>query len=123
MLRSYDLLENVLNDIEEGIKEGINLNTLAKKYSLSERHLQRLFTFVFKQSLGAYIRSRKLSASLDDLLEKKSKILDVALDYDFDYEQSFINAFKREFGMTPGKLRKSGQIVKITPPLQLIDYN
>ena len=68
MLRQYNLLENVLIDIEKGVKEGINLNALAEKYALSERHLRRLFKRALKQTLACYIRSRKLAASLDDLL-------------------------------------------------------
>jgi len=112
-----DLLENVLIDIEEGIREGINSDILAEEYSLSEGHLRKLFRLAFKRSLGRYIRSRRLAASLDDLLKMDSNILDIALDYGFCYEQSYIGAFKREFGITPGNLRKSAQIVKATPPL------
>jgi len=121
VLRPYDLLENVLFDIEKDIRDGINLDILAKKYDLSERHLRRLFKFAFKKSLAGYIRSRKLAASLDDLLKTNFKILDITLEYGFDYEQSYINAFKREYGITPGDLRKTGKILKITPPLQLFN--
>jgi len=123
VLRPYDLLEKVLFCIEKGIREGINAAALAEEYTLSERHLQRLFIFAFNQTLGSYIRSRRLAASLDDLLKKDANILDIALDYGFCYEQSYITAFKREFGITPGDLRKSGHIVKVKPPLQLFDEN
>ena len=112
MLRQYDLLENILSDIEKGVKEGIYLNALAEKYTLSERHLRRLFKFAFKQTLGSYIRSRKLAASLDDLLKTNFNILDIALDYGFEYEQSYRRAFKHEFGITPGEYRKAGHIVE-----------
>ena len=111
------LLENVLIDIEKGIREGINSVVLAEKHALSEGHLRKLFRLTFKQSLGGYIRSRRLAASLDELLKTDSNILDIALDYGFYYEQSYISAFKREFGITPGNFRKSGQIVKVTHPL------
>ena len=111
MLRQYNLLENVLSDIEKGVKEGINLNTLAEKYALSERHLRRLFKFAFKQTLAGYIRSRKLAASLDDLLKTNFTLFDIALDYGFEYEQSYRRAFKHEFGMTPGKYRRARNIV------------
>ena len=112
MLRPYNLLENVLIDIEEGIGKGIYSSILAERYALSERHLRRLFRFAFRQPIAGYIRSRKLTASLDELLETDYNILDIALKYGFCYEQSYINAFKREFGMTPGGFRKSGHIVK-----------
>ena len=112
MLRQYNLLDNVLIDIEKGIKDGINLNTLAEKYALSERHLRRLFKFAFKQTLADYIRSRKLAASLDDLLKTDSILFDIALEYGFGYEQSYRRAFKHEFGITPGEYRKAGHIVE-----------
>jgi AraC family transcriptional regulator len=99
MFKPFELLENVLIEIENGIKYGINANELAEIYSLSTTHLQRLFKFAFNQTIGCYIRSRRLAASLDDLLKTDCKILDIALDYGFDYEQSFIRAFKREFGV------------------------
>ena len=123
MLRPFDLLEHILIDIEKGIKKGINSNILAEKYELSERHLRRMFQFAFKQPLCGYIRSRKLAVSLEDLLKSDKNILDIALDFGFGYEQSYIRAFKHEYGITPGDLRKSGQVVKVRPPIHLFDEN
>ena len=117
MLRTYNLLENVLIDIEEGIGNGIYSGILAEKHALSEGHLRKLFRLTFKQSLGGYIRSRRLTVSLDDLLKTDSNILDIALKYGFCYEQSYINAFKREFGMTPGNFRKSGHKEQLVFPI------
>ncbi|MDR0302493.1 MAG: helix-turn-helix domain-containing protein, partial [Treponema sp.] len=121
MLKPYELLENILLDIENGIKDNINSSALSKKYGFSEGHLCRLFRFAFKQSLASYIRSRKLASSIDDLLNTGLNVLDIALDYDFEYEQSYIRSFRREYGITPGDLRKTGKILKITPPLNLFD--
>jgi len=72
--------------------------------------LQRLFRSAYNQPIGLYIRSFKLTASINDLLNTDSNILDIALGYGFNYEQSYIRAFKRKFGITPGKLRKEGRI-------------
>jgi len=107
MLRPYDLLENILIDIEAGIREDINIAFLSKKYDLSERHLRRLFKCAFKQSLAEYLRSRRLVESPSDLVKTNAKLFDIALEFGFGYEQTYIRAFKREFGMTPGEFRKS----------------
>ena len=123
MLKPFNLLENVLVDIEKGLKENVNAHNLSRKYGLSETHLRRLFSFSFKQTISGYIRSRTLAASLDDLLKTDTSVIDIALDYGFDYEQSYIRSFKREFGITPGVLRKTGQVVKIKPSLHLFDGN
>jgi len=123
MLRPYDLLNNILIDIEKGIRKGVNSSILARKYSLSEGHIRRLFRFAFKQPIAGYIRSRMLAASLDELLKTDMNILDIALNYGYRYEQTYIRAFKDEFGILPGKLRKTKQIIKIKPPLHLISEN
>lgn len=123
MLKPYDLLENVLIDVEKGIREGINVNALAKKYAISVHHLRKLFKFAFKQSLTDYIRSRKLTASLEELLKTDLKIFDIALEYGFGYEQTYIRAFKLEFGTTPGDLRKLRKSVRVKLPLYLLSEN
>jgi AraC family transcriptional regulator len=123
MLKLYELLENILLDIESGIKDNINTSVLCKKYDISNSYLRSLFTFAFNQSIASYIRSRRLAASLNDILETDTNILDIAEEYNFEYEQTYIRAFKREFGITPGDLRKTDQIIKIKPPLRLFNEN
>ena len=123
MTNPYDLLESVLASIEKGLKDDINLDLIAGEFNLSVRHLQRMFKFAFNQTIGLYIRSRRLAASIDDLFNTGLNILDIALDYGFEHESSYIRSFLREYGITPGDLRKTGKILKITPPLHLFDSN
>ncbi|WP_461252133.1 endo-1,4-beta-xylanase, partial [Treponema sp. R8-4-B8] len=118
MRKSNDVLEGVLDEIENNLKDDINADILADDFSLSSVHLQRLFKQMFKKSIGTYIRSRKLSASIGDLLYSGLNVQDIALEYGFSYEQAYILSFRREFGFTPGDLRRNRQLVKTTPPLQ-----
>ncbi|WP_461256854.1 helix-turn-helix domain-containing protein [Treponema sp. R80B11-R83G3] len=121
--KPFALLENVLLDIEEGIKKNITAFTLSKKYSLSEIHLRRLFKFAFNKAISGYIRSRTLAESLNDILHTDKNIIDIALEYGFGYENSYSRSFRREFGISPDNLRKTRQIIKIQPPLHLFDEN
>jgi len=123
VLRPYDLLENVLIVIEKDLKNNLHPNNIAKRYEISTGHLRRLFKFAFKQNITAYIRSRKLSSSLTELYETDLNIMDIALIYGYSYEQTYIRAFKDEFGILPGELRKKGQIVKVKPPLHVFNEN
>jgi endo-1,4-beta-xylanase len=53
-----------------------------------------------------------------DLLYSGLNVQDIALDYGFSWEQAYILSFRREFGFTPGDLRRNRQLVKTTPPIQ-----
>ena len=121
--KPYELMENILLKIEENLKNNICTDDLAADLLISPTHLNRLFKFAFNRSVGGYIRSRKLSASLQDLLVDEAKVLTIALDYGFEHEGSYIRSFKREFGFTPGEIRKNGQVLNITPPIHLFDSN
>ncbi|MCL2180596.1 MAG: glycoside hydrolase family 11 protein, partial [Treponema sp.] len=88
-------------------------------------HLRLLFKSAFGQTIGSYIRSRKMAVSIEDLLGTDLNVLDIAYDYGLGYEQSYIRAFKREYGLTPGEMRKSksDKIISKTSPLCLYDSN
>ncbi|MDR2941985.1 MAG: endo-1,4-beta-xylanase [Treponema sp.] len=118
MRNQKDLLESVLGKIENNLKNDINADELSEDFSLSSVHLQRLFKQAFNKSVGAYIRSRKLSASIRDLLYSGLNVQDIALEYGFSYEQAYILSFRREFGFTPGDLRRNRYLVKTTLPLK-----
>jgi len=85
-MKPYKLLENILLDIEEGIKNNITVNILSKKYNYSEIHLRRLFSFAFNRPISGYTRSRALSESLNDLLNTDKNIFDIALKYGFTHK-------------------------------------
>lgn len=70
-----------------------------------------------------YIRSRKLAAGVEKLLSTDYRIIDIANEYGFMHEQAYIRAFKKEYYITTGKLRRSGTIIQVLPPLQIFPKN
>ena len=123
MLRPYDILENILSEIENDIRDGVNIDTLTGKFSISRSHINRIFMAVFNRPVAEYIRSRKLISSLDDLQKTDANILDIAIIYGFEYEQSYIRSFKSEFGVTPGQFRKTGKIENKKSSLKLTAFS
>jgi endo-1,4-beta-xylanase len=112
-----NVLEGVIAEIENSLKSDVNADALADEFSLSSIHLQRLFKQTFRKTIGSYIRSRKLSASIGDLLHSSLNVQDIAMEYGFSFEQAYILSFRNEFGFTPGDLRRNRQLVKTTPSL------
>lgn len=98
--------------IEENIHEMITLEMLEKKSGLSRFQLTRLFLKLTGYSPIDYIRRRKLSKSIPELYNKR-KIIDIAMGYGFEYEQSYIRAFRSVYKFSPTKLRKQEQEVTL----------
>jgi AraC family transcriptional regulator len=73
--------------------------------------------------LQSYIRSRKLANSLGNLMLTEKRILDIAIECGYEHEQTYIRAFKREYGFTPGECRHSGRNIHVTAPLHLFPKN
>lgn len=111
------LLQNVLDHIEEHITEKVTIESLAGRFDVSEIYLRKLFKSAFHMPISAYIKKRKLSGSAALLLGSDLRIADVAAEYGYEFPQTYINAFKKEYGITPFQWKKSGSSLKITERL------
>ena len=82
-------LKELVEYIENHLTEEIEYKELAKILLVNEYTLHRIFYFVTNITLAEYIRKRRLSMAAIDLLEKNSKVLDVAIKYQYDSGTSF----------------------------------
>jgi len=112
-------IENTIETIEREIKNGVNLDQLSNEVGISKYHLHRLFKSITDKSLMSYVRGRKLSRSLNDLINTRLNIIDIANEYQFEHEQSYIRAFKQQFNMTPFQYRKLQCEMPIEPKIDV----
>ena len=61
------------------------------------------------ESLGRYIRERKLLLAARDLRDTDQRVYDICLKYGFDSQQTFTRVFTRTFNQPPGAYRKEPQ--------------
>ena len=59
-----------------------------------------------RESLGRYIRERKLLLAARDLRESDARVYDICLRYGFDSQQTFTRIFTRTFNQPPGRIVK-----------------
>ncbi len=105
-------LNEAVNYIEENLLSEITCDTVAKEVHVSSYHFQRTFTILTGLPVGEYIRNRRLSLAGQDLLDKKYKIIDIALKYRYETPESFTKAFKRFHGISPVTAKKEGANLK-----------
>jgi AraC family transcriptional regulator len=117
----YYTVKDIIEYIEENLKTTITLDDISNHVSISKFHLNRLFHAISNAKLIHYVKNRKLSSSINELLNTNLKISDIAHEYGFNYEQSYIRLFINTFGISPDQFRKNKPALKISEKINL-DY-
>ena len=110
-------LTRAINYIENHLTQDINVSDVADKVYASPANFQRVFHLATNITIGDYIRNRRLSLAGQDLLHPKTKIMDVAMKYQYDTQESFSKAFFRFHGISPSDVRKHLNMLKYFHPL------
>jgi AraC family transcriptional regulator len=101
--------------IEAHLLTDIDVSAVAQAAGLSQWHFQRIFKALTNETLKTYISARRFAMALDQLLNTRMAILDIALAAGFETQASFTRAFKTCFLLTPNQYRKfghKGQFIK-----------
>jgi AraC family transcriptional regulator len=106
----FTLISQAIDFIEDNLKEPISVADMAEAATYSLYHFCRLFNQVTHHTPYDYLMRRRLSEAARALLESQDKIIDIALDYQFNNPETFSRAFQRFFGTQPSRLRKQGDI-------------
>jgi AraC family transcriptional regulator len=104
----------VVDSIEENMADDLNISRLAGEIGISTWHFQRLFKSYVGDSLGGYLRGRRLSVALDLLRNSKLGILDIAVEVGFNSHEAFTRSFKQKFAIGPKEFRDTDPIVVTT---------
>jgi AraC-like DNA-binding protein len=98
-------LSKSIQYIEDHLTDRISIDEISKQAYTSSSHFQLLFHLVFGMTIGEYIRNRRLTLAALDLLKPGSKIIDIAMRYQYDTQESFSKAFTRFHGFPPSKVQ------------------
>ena len=94
------LIQQVIDYIEEHIKDEMDPENLAKMAGYSPYHFYRVFQKHTGYTLMDYVVKRRLQYALHELVNGK-KVIEIAMDYGFDTHAGFTKAFKKCFGSPP----------------------
>ncbi|PIJ49525.1 AraC family transcriptional regulator [Erwinia sp. OLTSP20] len=108
-MNHHDFIDDLVKWIDGHIEGKMDLDSVAERAGYSKWHLQRMFKQYTGRPLGEYIRGRRLKKSAERLAGGAEPILDVAISFGFDSQQSFNRSFKRQFGQSPGAWRRQAR--------------
>ena len=106
MLDYRKIINKSLHYIEKKLTDSISVEDISDRSCYSMFHYHRIFQSIIGLNVKQYIRKRRLSEAANELIFTNRRIIDIARKYQFDSQESFTRAFKKEFNVTPGKLRK-----------------
>ncbi len=112
-------LKEAVKYIEENLENELDTGAVAEHVFISPFYLQRGFQIITGCSLGEYIRFRRLSEAGKAVADTDEKLIDIALRYGYETQESFTKAFSRFHGITPGNMRKGVGSPKIFLPLNI----
>lgn len=103
-------IQIIVDEIDASIKnhndEALTLRFLSCKLGYSEFYTTRKFKEISGIQFKDYLRYRKLAFALKEVRDSERSILDIALDYGFSSQEAFTRAFRKTYGITPGKYRQ-----------------
>jgi AraC-like DNA-binding protein len=85
----------------------LSVGELADKFGYSRRHLNRLFHQHFGVSVASLRMEMRLLKAVSLLRDPNAKVIRVAEECGFNHLGLFNTCFRRRFGTSPGKWRKS----------------
>jgi AraC family transcriptional regulator len=95
-------LNRVLDHIDQHLADPLELATLAEVAHFSPYHFHRLFAAWMGETLGEYLRRRRLEIAAQRLAANAQlPVLNVALEVGFGSGEAFARAFKERFDCTP----------------------
>ncbi len=111
-------IQSIVNAIENNLTEDVNIVRLAEKAHISPWHFQRLFKSLVGDTLGQYIRGRRLARGAELLAQSPDSILNIALEVGFQSHEAFTRSFKSYYHMSPKAFRENPSSVTLnTKPL------
>ncbi len=105
--QSLKKIKRAISYIEDNLtKQELSAGTIADHCYCSKWHLHELFRWYTGYSLMNYARNRRLMDAACKLRDGRIDILDLAMEYQFESQQSFTRAFKKLFTVPPAKFKK-----------------
>jgi AraC family transcriptional regulator len=106
-------IQNLVDNIEENLSDDINIPQLAHSFDISPWHFQRLFKALAGDTLGGYIRGRRLTEAARLLMQTELAVIDIAYSVGFGSHEAFTRSFKAYFGQAPQDFRNNKPRVRL----------
>ncbi len=85
-----------------------DMKTISRNFGINEKKLKQYFKKFYNQTPYAFYINKKLDRAMELLKKSHLSIEEVAYSVGYNTKSGFNEAFKKKFGMTPGKVVREG---------------
>ena len=118
-LNWIESISRAIEYIENNLTNDLKMEDIASYSYISSFYFQKGFSIICGYGVGEYIKNRRLSMAGKEVLNTNKRIIDIAMEYCYDSQDSFTKAFKRFHGFTPTEVRNNGATIKDFAPLKV----
>lgn len=112
-------IRDALAYIEAHLTDQLDITEIAAQAYVSPFHFQRIFSALCGFTVGEYIRSRRLSEAATVISHSDVRLIDIALQYGYESQESFTRAFRKFHGVSPSAARGGGVSLHNYAPLKI----
>lgn len=100
-------LKRVLERLNEDLSSNFTVKELAKDVGVHPVHLTSVFRKFQRQTIGDYVRNRRLSRAMQMLSDREISLSEIAVSVGFFDQSHFSRVFKSRLGLTPAIFRRT----------------
>lgn len=112
-------IQSAVQYIEDNLTEELRIEDIAARAYVSAFHFQRIFSVLCGFTVGEYIRNRRLTLAAQELSLSDARVIDIAVKYGYDSQDSFSRAFSRFHGISPTAAKERGARLRSFAPLKI----
>ncbi|PKN99286.1 MAG: hypothetical protein CVU42_08530 [Chloroflexi bacterium HGW-Chloroflexi-4] len=110
MVDQVKVIFKAIEFIESHLKEDITVAQIADAAGYSLFHFMRKFNQIVHHTPYDYLMRRRLTEAAKALIQNEQRIIDIALDFAFNDQETFSRVFRKMFQITPSQCRKENGI-------------
>ena len=104
-----DKMNLAIDYIETNITQKVDYAKVASIACCSLPRFQSMFAFITDITPSEYGRRRRMALSADELVNSKTKVIDLSFKYGYESPEAFARSFKAFHGIPPSAVRKFGK--------------
>ena len=104
----HDTVQEIISILRDHYREPVSLAMIARSVGFSESECCRLFKRVTGETILHYLRSYRLTRSIELLEDSDLSVSQIAYESGFSSASYYIESFRKELHQTPLQYRKAG---------------